>query len=110
MNFRSCISFNGRDSKVNIDDEGRICVTLDVRKRCERTIKGLLKYGTNGCSLSELTDALNGGAKNLYLCEDINYALKKLRTEGIVCVKKNNNWVASKRAIQLWDACEKNNV
>jgi len=100
MKFSKGTSYNTHDAKVTIDE--RICVTFNVRKRCDLVMRAILRFGTTGVDLNSLTDHLNKRLNSFYSNSDIGYACKRLARDGFIKVKSRDCFVVSPRSAEAW--------
>ncbi len=99
--FRKQTTFNAHDSSFKTADNGRLVITNGVPKRCELTLKTVLRLGSKGGTLEEITSYINKKTSSTYSSGDIRYAIYRLAAEGLVSVNKGLVKVTA-NAIEKW--------
>lgn len=104
LNFSEGRSFNKNDTKYRLRD-GRIFIDQSegVRVRCELAITGVLRAGSVGVSVPDLTADLNGSLTNQYSKMDIGYAVGRLHKAGLVNLRRGTGrYTATQKLYQAW--------
>lgn len=104
IKFRKSVSFNVHDSKV-VKGE-RISISLGVKKRCDLTLAAVLRFGSKGVTLDDLTEHLSGRFKGAYTTSDVRTACTKLVANSFLVVR-GGKFHATKNALERWRKADK---
>jgi len=108
MKFRKGTSFNTHDSSVTVAE--RIYVSNGVKRRCELALRGIIRHGSKGIALVDLTAHINTRLNCLYSESDIRYAVGRLIKADLVVSTAKDTYRASPAAMDAWKAIPKEMV
>jgi hypothetical protein len=105
MKFRNVTTYNSHDTAVTVGE--RITIHHDTPRRCELSLRRVIKAGEAGIGLEALTAQINKDRNCLYSESDIRYVMRRLCREGLAIQIGRDHFRASTSALQAWRELEK---